>query len=116
MHPERKCPATLRPGSRCRGELRPNSHCLCVLRWEQYVRCQGASRASPAPGASGRSLCVQTHIFFPDEPQNWYTQYWSNCAHHHKSAEFNENELWELCDYNFEDDKTIYTGDPLDLY
>jgi len=66
MRLERKCPATLRPVSRCRGELRPNSHCLCVLRWERYVRCQGASRASQAPGASGRSLCVRTHIFFPD--------------------------------------------------
>ena len=76
MRPEGNCPATLRPVSRCRGELRPgawcrgelrpNSHCLCVLRWEQYVRCQGASRASRVPGASGRSLCVRTHIFFPD--------------------------------------------------
>jgi len=76
VRPERKCPATLRPVSRCRGELRlgvwcrgelhPNSHCLCILRWEQYVRCQGASRVSPAPGASGHSLCVRTHIFFPD--------------------------------------------------
>jgi len=77
VRPERKCPATLRPVSRCRGELRlgtwcrgelrPNSHCLCVLRWEWYVCCQGASRAFRAPGASGRSLCVRTHIFFPDE-------------------------------------------------
>jgi len=30
------------------------------------VRCQGASRASRAPGASGRSLSVRTYIFFPD--------------------------------------------------
>ena len=76
MCPERKCPAVLRPvrrcrgelrlGAWCRGELRPNSHCLCVLRWERYVHCQGASRASRASGASGRSLCVRTHIFFPD--------------------------------------------------
>ena len=66
VRPERKCPATLRPDAWCRGELRPNSHCLCVLRWERYVRCQGASRASRAPGASGRNLCVRTHIFFPD--------------------------------------------------
>jgi len=35
-------------------QLRPNSHCLCVSRWERYVPCQGASRASRAPGASGR--------------------------------------------------------------
>jgi len=74
--PERKCPAMLRPVSRCCGELRlgawchgklrPNSHCLCVLRWKRYVHCQGASRASRVPGASGRSLCVRMHIFFPD--------------------------------------------------
>ena len=28
-------------------------------------------RASRAPGASGRSLCVRTHIFFPDEVSIW---------------------------------------------
>jgi len=75
VRPERKCPATLHPVSRCRGELRagawcrgelrPNSHCLCVLHWERYVRCQDASRVSRAPGTSGRSLCVRTHLFFP---------------------------------------------------
>jgi len=37
-------------------------------------------------------------------------------AYHHESAEFNENELWELCYYTFKDDETIYTGDPLDQY
>ena len=83
MRPERKCPATLRPvrrcrgelrpGAWCRGELRPNSHCMCVLRWERYVRCQGVSRVSLAPGASGRSLCVQTHIFFPDVLSAFYS-------------------------------------------
>jgi len=50
-------------------------------------------------------------------PWNWYTQYWFNCAHHHKSTEFNENELTELFDYTFQDNETIYTGDKfLDLY
>jgi len=50
------------------------------------------------------------------EPWNWYTQYWFNCAHNQQSAEFTENELRELFDYNFEDDETIYTGDFLDEY
>jgi len=50
------------------------------------------------------------------EPWNWYTQYWLNCAHHHESVKFTEDELWDLCDYYFTDDETIYTGDPLDLY
>jgi len=49
-------------------------------------------------------------------PQNWYTQYWLNCAHQNICAEFNENELRELCDYTFDDDCTIYTGDFLDEY
>jgi len=44
---------------------------------------------------------------------NWY-QYWFNCAHNQQSAEFTENELRELFDYNFEVDETIYTGDFLD--
>ena len=65
------CPDARRPGirrlnARCHGVLRPNSHCLCVSRWERYVPCQSASRASRAPGALGHSLCVQTQIFFPD--------------------------------------------------
>jgi len=44
------------------------------------------------------------------------TQYWLNCAYNHQSAELTKEELRELCDYNFEDDETIYTGDFLDLY
>jgi len=50
------------------------------------------------------------------EPWNWYTQYWLNCAYNHQNAEFTKNELRELCDYNFEDGETTYTGDFLDLY
>jgi len=50
------------------------------------------------------------------EPQNWYTQYWFNCAYNRESAEFNENELRKLCDYYFDDDHTIYSRDFLDLY
>jgi len=50
------------------------------------------------------------------EPWNWYTQYWFNCAHNHQSAEFTENELREIFNYNFEDDETIFMGDFLDLY
>jgi len=49
------------------------------------------------------------------EPWRWYTQYWLNCAHHHKNAEFTENELQDLCYYNFTDNETIYTGHFLDL-
>jgi len=60
---------------------------------------------------------VPTHYQEGDyEPLNRYTQYWINCVHNHQSAEFTENELRELCDYNFEDDETIYTRDFLDLY
>jgi len=60
-------PGIWRPNARYHGVLRPNSHCLCVSRWERYVLCQGASRASRVPGVSGRSLCVRTQIFFSDE-------------------------------------------------
>ena len=76
MRPEGKCPVTLHPVSRYHGELCPdvwchrilrlNSHCLFNLRWEWYMDWQGTSRASRVPGTSGRSLCVRTHIFFPD--------------------------------------------------
>jgi len=50
------------------------------------------------------------------EPWNWYTQYWLNCAHSHKSSNFTEDKLQNLCDYYFTDDETIYTGHFLDLY
>jgi len=50
------------------------------------------------------------------EPWNCYTQYWSNCARNHENAEFNEDELWNLTDYYFNDDETIYTGDFLNLH
>jgi len=50
------------------------------------------------------------------EPWNCYMQYWVNCAHSHKNAEFTEDELRHLCDYHFTDDETIYTGDFLDRY
>jgi len=43
-------------------------------------------------------------------------QYWLNCAHSHKNAEFTEHELRDLCDSYFIDDKTIYTGHFLDRY
>jgi len=50
------------------------------------------------------------------DPWNWYTQYWLNCTHNQQSAEFTENELQNLFDYNFGDDETIYSGDFLDAY
>jgi len=49
-------------------------------------------------------------------PKNWYTQYWFNCVLNNLSADLDEYELREICDYTFEDDETIYTGHFLDLY
>jgi len=49
-------------------------------------------------------------------PENWYTQYWFNCTVHQLSADLDGHEFREICDYNFEDDKTIYSGHPLDFY
>ena len=50
------------------------------------------------------------------KPWNWYTQYWFNCVYSNKKAKFTENELRDLCDYYFTDNKTIHTGDFLDDY
>jgi len=69
--PDARRPSIRRANARWHGVLRPNSHCLCVSRWERYVPYQGASRASGAPDASGRSLCIRTQIFFPDGPQTY---------------------------------------------
>jgi len=66
MRPDAWRPGIRRLNAWCHGVLRPNSHCLCVSHWEWYVPCQGASRASRAPGASRCRLCVRTQIFFPD--------------------------------------------------
>jgi len=49
-------------------------------------------------------------------PQNWYTQYRSNCASHQLCADLDRYEFREICNYIFEDHKTIYTGHSLDLY
>jgi len=49
-------------------------------------------------------------------PENWYTQYWSNCASLQLAANLDRYEFREICDYTFEDDETIYTGPFLDLY
>ena len=49
-------------------------------------------------------------------PENWYTQYWSNCVSKHLCADLNGYEFREICDYTFYDDETIYTGHFLDLY
>jgi len=67
LRPDPRRPGIRGPNARSHGVLRSNSYCLCVSRWERYVPCQGASRASQAPGASGRSLCVRMQIFFPDD-------------------------------------------------
>ena len=49
-------------------------------------------------------------------PWHWYTQYWSSCALLRQSADLNGHEFREICDYEFQDDETIYTGHLLDLY
>jgi len=49
-------------------------------------------------------------------PENWYTQYWSNCAINNQCADLDGYEFHEICNYTFEDNETIYTGHFLDLY
>jgi len=49
-------------------------------------------------------------------PWHWYTQYWSTCVLLRQSANLNGHEFREICDYEFQDDETIYTGHFLDLY
>jgi len=49
-------------------------------------------------------------------PDNWYTQYWDNCATNHICADLDGYEFREICDYIFEDDESIYTGHFLDQY
>jgi len=50
-------------------------------------------------------------------PQNWYTQYWFNCAINNLCADLDGYEFRAICDYAFGDyDETIYTGHFLDLY
>jgi len=47
---------------------------------------------------------------------HWFTQQWFNCALLSQPADFDEDELFDLFDYPFDYDSTIYTGDFLDLY
>jgi len=49
-------------------------------------------------------------------PYHWYTQHWWNCAILSQPANFNENELFDLFDYQFDYDSTIYSGDFLNQY
>ena len=50
-------------------------------------------------------------------PENWYIQYWFNCAQNHICADLDGYEFREICDYSLNGyDETIYTGHPLDLY
>jgi len=49
-------------------------------------------------------------------PENWYTQYWSNCTSLQLAADLDGYKFREICEYTFEDDETIYTGHFLDLY
>jgi len=49
-------------------------------------------------------------------PENWYTNYWSNCVSKQLSSDLNSCEFCEFCEYKFDDDERIYTGDFQDLY
>jgi len=49
-------------------------------------------------------------------PYNWYTQRWWNCAINGQTVDFDEEVLFDLFDYVFDYDETIYTNDFLDLY
>jgi len=49
-------------------------------------------------------------------PQHWYTQYWSECTALQQTANLDGYYYRDLCDYEFYNDETIYTGHPLDLY
>jgi len=50
-------------------------------------------------------------------PQNWYTQYWFNCAQNNICADLDGYEFRDICDYDLcSEDETIYTGHFLDLY
>jgi len=49
-------------------------------------------------------------------PYHWYTQQWWNCALLFQPADFDEDELFDLFDYHFDYELTIYSGDFLDQY
>jgi len=49
-------------------------------------------------------------------PRHWYTQYWYDCAFAHQCANLSGLNFRDICDYEFQDDETIYTGHFLDLY
>jgi len=49
-------------------------------------------------------------------PYQWYTQQWWYCALLSQPADFNEDKLFDLFDYLFDYDSTIYSGDFLNLY
>jgi len=49
-------------------------------------------------------------------PYQWYTQQWWNGALLYQLANFDEDELFDIFDYHFDYNSTIYSGDILDLY
>jgi len=57
-----------------------------------------------------------THEKIDCTPYHWYSQRWFNCALLSQTADFDEDELFDLFDYHFYYDSSIYTGDFLDLY
>jgi len=57
-----------------------------------------------------------SQVTFDCTPQHWYTQYWYDCAFAHQCANLTGLDFRDICDYEFTDDETIYTGHFLDLY
>jgi hypothetical protein len=51
-------------------------------------------------------------------PQNWYTQYWFDCAFAHQCADLDGYQFRDLFDYEFADDDnfSIWTGHWFDDY
>jgi len=49
-------------------------------------------------------------------PWYWYTQYSANCAFFRQTADLNGLKFREICEYEFEDDETLYMGHFVDLY
>jgi len=49
-------------------------------------------------------------------PYHWYTLQWWNGALLSQPADFDKDELFDLFDYHFDYNSTIYSGDLLNLY
>ena len=49
-------------------------------------------------------------------PYHWYTQQWWNCALLSQPADFDEDKLFDLFDYQFDYNSTIHSRDFLDQF